>query len=221
MIANHVHHALAQVKELQKKILEGQRFRGYSGRARAICGCAALAAAVVMSSDQFPATPAAHALGWGLVALFGILLNFGALIHWFLFDPRVKRDIRRLKPTLDALPAVIVGAVLTTVMLKAGQHEYLFGVWMSLFGLANLASRHVLPRRIWMVGAYYILCGTAYLLFPFGSFLEPWPMGLVFFAGEWAGGIILHFGDSHIFSLRDIVYLFLNPQESDHAQQIR
>ncbi len=49
MIANHIHHALAQVRELQQKILEGQRFKGYSGRARAICGVAALAAAAFMS----------------------------------------------------------------------------------------------------------------------------------------------------------------------------
>ena len=93
MIANHIHHALAQVRELQKKILENQRFKGYSGRARAIGGTIALFSAFIMSSPQFPDNTAAHALGWGILALIGVLLNFGALIHWFLFDPTVKRDI--------------------------------------------------------------------------------------------------------------------------------
>lgn len=32
MIANHIYHALEQVRDLQQKILEGQRFKGYSGR---------------------------------------------------------------------------------------------------------------------------------------------------------------------------------------------
>ncbi len=218
MIANHIHHALEQVRELQKKILENQRFKGYSGRARAICGTAALAAAFIMSSSYFPQSPTAHALGWGMVALFGVLLNFGALVHWFLFDPKVKRDIRKLKPTLDALPAIITGAVLTAVMLSNGLHQYLFGIWMSLFGLANLASRHVLPRRIWLVGVYYLIGGTISLLINDISFLNPWPMGVVFFVGEWAGGVILHFGDEHV-SVSDVLRIFFVKEER-HVEQI-
>lgn len=219
MIANHIYHALEQVRDLQQKILEGQRFKGYSGRARAVCGTLALLAAFVMSSSHFPQTTRAHALGWGMVALIGVLLNFGALIQWFLFDPGVKRDIRRLKPTLDALPAIVVGGVLTTLMLMHGHHEYLFGIWMSLFGLANLASRHVLPKRIWMVGTYYIFCGTACLLAPMNLFQNPWPMGIVFFVGEWVGGVILHFGDTQNISLSDLIHDFII-KEDKHVQQI-
>ena len=218
MIANHIHHALAQVRELQKKILENQRFKGYSGRARAIGGTIALFSAFIMSSPQFPDNTAAHALGWGILALIGVLLNFGALIHWFLFDPTVKRDIRRLKPTLDALPAILVGGVLTFAMLVNGLHQFLFGVWMSLFGLANLASRHVLPRRIWMVGLYYIICGSFYLFFANeNTFLNPLPVGILFFIGEWAGGTILHFGDKQKISLAMIFNVFYRIKEKKHA----
>lgn len=219
MIANHIHHALAQVRELQQKILENQRFKGYSGRARAICGTVALFAAIAMSSPYYPHTARAHVVGWGFVALFGILLNFGALIHWFLFDPKVKRDIRKLKPTLDALPPILVGAVMTITLLANGLPQYLFGIWMSLFGLANLASRHVLPKRIWMVGAYYIICGSLCLLFPNISFPNSWPMGIVFFVGEWAGGIILHFGDAQNLSVGNVLSIF-NIKENKHVQQI-
>lgn len=219
MVANHIHHALAQVRDLQQKILDSQRFKGYSGRARAIGGTLALVSAFVMSSAYYPQTTPAHALGWGTVALFGVLLNFGALIHWFLFDPGVQRDIRRLKPTLDALPAILVGGVLTMVMLSEGLHQYLFGIWMALFGLANLASRHVLPKRIWMIGSYYILCGAICLLYPGDDlFRNPWPMGLVFFIGEWMGGVILHFGDGPV-SLSNLISIF-NIKERKHVQQI-
>lgn len=51
MIANHIHDALAQVRELQKNILDKQRFKGYSGRARAIAGSVAL---VGLRFSQFP-----------------------------------------------------------------------------------------------------------------------------------------------------------------------
>jgi len=199
MIANHIHHALAQVHELQQKVLEKQRFKGYSGRARALSGTLALGAAAFMASSRFPRTLVAHAIGWGMVFALAILLNFGALIYWFLFDPQVKRDIRRLRPTLDVFPPLVVGGVLTLALMRHGQHQYLAGIWMCLFGLANLASRHVLPKRISQVGWFYILCGAIYLLTPNASFLNPWPMGIVFFVGEWVGGIILHFdGATHV-----------------------
>lgn len=218
MITNHVYHALEQVKELQHKILERQRFKGYSGRARAITGTVAFLATLLMSSEHYPSSVKAHLLGWGVLFLFGFFLNYGALFHWFLFDPWVKRDIRRLKPALDALPVLFAGAVFTLVLINHQEFDLLFGTWMILFGLANLASKHVLPRKIWLVGLFYIFCGSVYLLLPGLSFTTPWPLGLVFFVGEWMGGFVLHFDGTAEFSLNNVVNLFLNVKETPHAQ---
>ncbi|MDZ4815119.1 MAG: hypothetical protein SGI71_02490 [Verrucomicrobiota bacterium] len=189
----HIHHALAQVHELRERILEKQRFKGYSGRARAICGTLALITAMIMSWPGFFGQPKAHVIGWGLTCFVAVLINFGALVYWFLFDPDTKRDVRKLKPVFDVMPSIFVGGVLTFIMLSNGHHQYLFGVWMSLYGLANLASRHVLPRAIVWIGFYYICAGTICLLAPPTNFTNPWPMGIVFFAGEWLGGMILHY----------------------------
>ncbi len=218
--ATTIYHALEQVRDLQQKIVERQRFKGYSGRVRAISGTVALLAAVVMSTSWYPQTYQAHVYGWGIVFLIGFFLNYGAMIHWFLFDPQVKRDIRRLKPTLDSLPALTVGGVLTATMILNQDYQYLFGIWMSLFGVANLASRHVLPRSIWIVGAYYIAAGAICLLAPSISFLNPWIMGIVFFIGEWTGGIILHFDGVTNISLKAFVLYILNIKGREHAQQI-
>ena len=68
----------------------------------------------------------------------------------------------------------------------------LFGLWMCMYGLVNLASRWVLSRAVFALGAYYILAGTVCLLVVNISFLNPWPMGLVFFAGELLGGFLLY-----------------------------
>jgi hypothetical protein len=205
MIANHIHHALAQVQELQHKILEKQRFKGYSGRARAISGTLALLAAFVMDSRFYPKTVAAHATGWGTVFVFSVLLNFGAVLYWFLFNPSSKREVRRLKPVVDVFFPLVVGGLLTLALLREDLPQYLFGTWMCLFGLANLATRHVLPRAIWLIGLYYILFGAALLLILPVSFLNPWPMGIAFFIGEWCGGIVLHFDETEHFSLMEFL----------------
>ncbi|MFC1499154.1 hypothetical protein ACFLS1_11900, partial [Verrucomicrobiota bacterium] len=53
------------------------------------------------------------------------------------------------------------------------------------------------PVGIYIVGCGYIVCGIVCLLVPVTyiaptiSFTNPWPMGIVFFFGETAGGTIL------------------------------
>ena len=187
-----IHEALDHVREVKQAVLERQRFRGYSGPARIVSGSVALVAALAMSTAGFPDENLAHILGWGTVFIIAFLLNAVAVLWWFFHDPVSHRDIRMLKPTLDVLPPIAVGGVLTAVMILHGQYQYLFGIWMCLFGLTNMASRMVLPRLIWVVGVFYIAAGAVCLLTPSISFQNPWPMGLVFFAGELAGGSVLH-----------------------------
>ncbi len=201
MLTGHLKDALLQVRQLQQAVVERQRFRGYSGRARMISGSLALLAAAAMATAQFPPTTRAHVLGWGGVFVVALVLNGGALLYWFFRDPRVSSDIWRLRPILDSIPPLVVGGALTFTLIVHGFHAYLFGVWMCMFGLTNLASRYVLPRLVSLVGAFYVVCGVGWLLCPRVSFLNPWPMGLVFFAGEWASGLILHFDQSRYLSL--------------------
>jgi hypothetical protein len=191
-----VHEALRQVQELKRKILEKQRFKGYSGRARAISGTLALGAAVILASPYWPVTNVAHLAGWGIVFGLACLLNFGAILYWFLRDPAAKRDVRRLTPLIDTLPPLLVGGILTLGLVRHELFSWLFPVWMSLFGLANLASRHVLPPAISTIGWFYILAASLLLLIGPYPFTNPWPMGIIFFAGEWMGGIVLHFDTS-------------------------
>jgi len=191
MIANHIHDALAQVRKLQEFILEKRLFKGYSGKARIISGLAALAGAVVLASGRVSPDPFTHLAGWGVVLLVGILLNYACLLYWFLLNPEVKRNPVMLKPALDAIPALGVGAVFTLVFILVDQFNLLFGMWMCLYGLAQVAYRQSLPKGIYFVGIGYILCGVCCLLSTSVSFTNPWPMGIVFFAGELAGGIVL------------------------------
>jgi hypothetical protein len=125
------------------------------------------------------------------VLLVGVAANYTALVWWFLFDAAVRRNPLMLKPALDAVPALAVGAVLTAALAAAGQFNLLFGAWMCLYGLAQVAYRTSLPRSIYTIGLFYVACGACCLLSRQVHFTNPWPMGLVFFAGEVAGGAVL------------------------------
>jgi hypothetical protein len=208
-----VHDAVRQVRELQQKILEKQRFKGYSGRARAISGTLALITAALLASPYWPSTPAAHLTGWGILFALALLLNFGAILYWFFRDPRARRDIRRLKPIVDTVPPLVVGAILTMGLAQQQMYSWLIPVWMCLFGLANLASRHVLPPAISAIGCFYVIAGSLLLLIGPPSFLNPWPMGIIFFAGEWMGGIVLHYDES------DSIAEFFHRGEKFHVEK--
>ena len=86
MIANHVHDALRQVRRLQQFIIERNMFKGYSGRARLIAGGATLGASIVLAGDLVPEDHRSHLLGWGAVLIFGLVVNYAALVYWFLFQ---------------------------------------------------------------------------------------------------------------------------------------
>ena len=200
MIASHIHDALAQVRRMQSLILERSLFEGYSGKARLLSGAAVLVTASVLSSNLVPPTPAAHLRGWAVALLAALVFNYAALAWWFLFDPGVRRNLRMLKPAVDAVPALAVGAVLSLAVVLAGQYRLLFGIWMCLYGLAQAAYRQSLPRGMYEVGLGYIVCGAVCLLWPSVAFLNPWPMGIVFFLGEAAGGLVLVNHDQEIAS---------------------
>lgn len=217
MIASHIHDALAQVRELQRNILDKQRFKGYSGRARAIAGTGTLMAATFLSFSGYPGTVKAHLVVWAIVFAFGLILNYGALIHWFLFDPSVRRDFRKLRPTFEALPGFFVGGALTFALVESGQVQLLFGMWMSLFGLICLATRHLLPRIYWVVGVFYLACGVCFLFVANLTFLNPWPMGLVFFIGEWLGGFIFHYDDKLEGSIKQTFSSIFNKKDKNYV----
>lgn len=184
--------ALDRVRFLRRLVLEKRLFRGYSGVARAAGGAAALCGAIVLSAPPQPGTPNRQFLVWGVVLLIGLAVNYGALLHWFWTDQRVNRDWRQLIPALDAVPPLAIGAAFTVALLVRHQYDCLYALWMCLFGLAHVSSRHSLPAANYGVGLFYMLAGVLCLFWPGWQFGNPWPMGIVFCVGEVAGGMVFH-----------------------------
>ena len=190
MESNDIGSALRQVRRIQCLIGERGTFRGYSGTARIAGGVAALSGACVLAAAPIPATPLAHLAGWGAVLAAALAVNYVSLFVWFLFHPEANRDVLKLAPAVDAVPALAVGAAMSAAAVLHGTFDLLFGIWMCCYGLAHMPYRKSLPIANYGVGVFYLVAGTACLLFT-ANFTNPWPMGLVFFAGETAGGLIL------------------------------
>ena len=191
MLAAHIHDALEQVRKLQTFVLERNQFKGYSGKARVASGLVALLGAAVLNAPRFPESPRAHLLGWSAILAAGLMLNYSALIYWFLFNPGVRRNPAMLKPALDALPPLAIGGILAAALALHGEYDLIFGTCLCLYGLAQVAYRRSLPHAIYVLGYFYLVCGAAFLLAPGIRFTEPWPMALAFCTGEFASGLVL------------------------------
>ncbi len=192
MIANHIHDALSQVRRLQDVLLERRKFRGFSGPARIFGGGAALLGALLLSRLPANSGPVPHLVGWGIVLLVALVFNYGLLAFW-LASQRSSRSWTELAmPAFDAFPALAMGALLSLAAILNGFYDLLFGIWMGLYGVVHTVYRSTLPLAIYGVGLFYMACAAGVLLLPGLAFTNPWPMGLVFFAGESAGGLILY-----------------------------
>ncbi|MDD5708725.1 MAG: hypothetical protein PHR35_22655 [Kiritimatiellae bacterium] len=188
--------ALARVREMQAVVLERRRFRGFSGLARGAGGVVTLLAAGLLSRTALiPPTPTAHLIGWGCVLIAGLLLNYGALLVW-TWRQATRQGWSVALPALDAFPALIVGAALSFALVRIEAQDLLFGTWMTVYGLVHVAYRRNLPPGIYLLGLAYIACGVFCLAWQGISFIDPWPMGLVFGFGEAIGGMILY-GNGH------------------------
>lgn len=187
-----VHEALELVQSLRGQLLARQwATRGFAGPTRILSGCLALLMAATMASPWFPQTVSAHFTGWTFLLIAALAMNVFSLAYFFLHEPAVGRDWHRLRPILDVAPPLLVGAGLTLAFWLRQETTPLFGLWMCMVGLGNFAVRQTLPSALSLVGLFYIVAGLLCLALPSVQFTNPWPMAIVFFAGEVAGGSIL------------------------------
>jgi len=181
--------ALERVRTMQSLVLDRQGFRGFSGAARMAGGVAALATALILR-HAVAAEPLPQMIGWGALLAFGLAVNFAALAYWLLKSwPSLR--LAELWPVWEVFPVLSVGAAFSFALIRAGQFDLLFGVWMALYGASHIAYRRSLPFPIYCGGLVYVAAGIFCLLWPGIHFTDPRPMGIVFGLGELFGGWVL------------------------------
>ncbi|HWL94878.1 MAG TPA: hypothetical protein VNT79_15270 [Phycisphaerae bacterium] len=189
--------ALRQISDIRQQMARSEVFRGSRSITIGFSGVAGLSAALLQ--PQWVASPELE-LGrylalWLAIAAVSLIVA-GAEMFWRA--RRAGSGLARQQTLLAVehfLPCVIVGALLTLCIYRAAPHAawMLPGLWSLIYGLGISALNRLLPRQIFWVGCYYILCGCGCLLWGQSeNALSPWQMAISFGGGQLLGAAILY-----------------------------
>ncbi len=189
--------ALAQISEIRAHIARTEVFRGYRSLTVGTSGVLAIGAAAVQAvwvprpREQLGAY---LALWLGVAALAAAIAGVEIWLRTRATQSAVVRRLTGLAVE-QFLPCVVAGAALTAVIYHwAAEVAWLLpGLWCLLFSLGVFASYRLLPRAIFLVGAYYLVCGVVVLIVFRGELaLSPWSMGASFGCGQLLTAAILY-----------------------------
>ncbi len=191
--------ALAEISEIRAQVARGTQFRGYGPASTAVSGTLALivagAQAVWMKEGGRDVLPflavwvATAAVSVALAAFETIVRS--RRVHSGFAAEMIQSAVEQF------LPATIVGLLLTGVMLLAAPKELwmLPGLWELMFSLGVFASCRFLPRQMFAVGLWYLVCGLTCLMMASGPrTLSPWEMGIPFGVGQLLVAAVLRYG---------------------------
>ena len=189
--------ALRQISDIRQQMAQSEVFRGYRSITVGFSGIAGLSAAVIQ--PHWVASPEVElrrylSLWLGIAA--ASLVVAGIEICWRArrAGPGLARE-HTLLAIEQFLPCVVVGALLTLCIYRGAPHVawMLPGLWSLVFGLGVFASCRLLPRPVFWVGAYYLLCGCGCLLWGRSdNALSPCQMGISFGGGQLLSAAFLY-----------------------------
>jgi hypothetical protein len=195
--------ALAEISEIRAQVARGTQFRGYGPASTAVSGTLALivaaAQAVWMKEGGRDVLP--FLAVWVATAAVSVAL---ATFETIVRSQRVHSGFatEMIRSAVEQfLPAAIVGLLLTGVMLLAAPKEVwmLPGLWELIFSLGVFASCRFLPRQMFAVGLWYLVCGLTCLMVASGPrVLSPWEMGIPFGVGQLLVAAVLRYGFEEI-----------------------
>jgi hypothetical protein len=191
--------ALAEISEIRAQVARGTQFRGYGPASTAVSGTLALfvAAAQVLWMKEGGRDVLPFLAVWVATAAVSVAL---ATFETVVRSRRVHSGlaVEMIQSAVEQfLPAAIVGLLLTGVMLLAAPKELwmLPGLWELIFSLGVFASCRFLPRQMFAVGLWYLVCGLACLMIASGPrTLSPWEMGIPFGVGQLLVAAVLRYG---------------------------
>jgi len=179
--------ALVDIRSIRLQVARTTEFRGYGPLTLSATAFMALLAGT--AQWRWVPAPAAHPLAYVAVWLTTAIVC-AALIatqmlmranryHSGMADEMVRMAVAQF------LPAGIAGAVLPIVLLRAPREVFwmLPGLWQIIFSLGVFASCRCLPRRMLIVGAWFLLTGFGCIALGDGRALAPVTMAGAFGIG--------------------------------------
>jgi hypothetical protein len=189
--------ALRQISDIRHHMARSEVFRGYRSMTVGFSGVSGLLAAAFQPLwVPSPASELGRYLGlWLSVAAVGLIVA-GTEMCWRARGAGLGLARQRTLLAVEQfLPSVVVGALLTLCIYRGAPHVawMLPGLWSLVFGLGVFASYRLLPRQVFWVGSYYVLCGCGCLLWGQGeNAFSPWQMGISFGGGQLLGAGIMY-----------------------------
>jgi hypothetical protein len=192
--------ALSEIQSIRTQVARDCEFRGYGPASIAVSGILALLVAAVQAQwmGKHSKTDVATWLGvWAGTAAVSVLLTGietiarARRVHMGIAKEMVRSAVEQF------LPAVIVGALLTVVIMRVAVQEswMLPGLWELIFSLGVFASCRFLPRQMFAVGVWYLAAGLFCLAAGSATReLSPWSMGIPFGVGQLLVAAVLEYG---------------------------
>jgi hypothetical protein len=195
--------ALAEISEIRAQVARGTQFRGYGPASIAVSGTLALIVAAVQAvwMKEWGRDAVSFIAIWVAAAAVSVALTTSETVvrsrrvHSGFATEMIRSAVEQF------LPAAIVGMLLTGVFLLAAPKELwmLPGLWESIFSLGVFASCRFLPRQMFAVGLWYLICGLVCLMMASGPhILSPWEMGIPFGVGQLLVAAVLRYGYEEI-----------------------
>jgi hypothetical protein len=189
--------ALAQVSEIREQLARTEVFRGYRSLTVAFSGCVGVAAGVIQA--VWLPQPSDN-LGTYLTLWIGAAVINVVVVGAEMWNrARLARTELARRTTLFAveqfLPSIVAGSLVTFVIVNSARESawMLPGLWAVLFSLGIFASCRLLPRPVFIVGAWYLAAGVIGLTYGQGdAVLSPWMMGIAFGGGQLLAAMVLH-----------------------------
>jgi hypothetical protein len=192
-----LHEAMRQISEIRACVARGEVFRGYRSLTVGFSGLLGVLAAAIQS--RWVATPSSDLAGylglWTGVATVSVVVVAAELV-WRsrVAGPGLSREMTRLAVE-QFLPCIAVGILLTlSVSRYAPQVAWILpGLWALIFSLGVFSSYRLLPRQVFWIGVYYVVCGCGCLQWGQGEqAFSPWLMGVSFGGGQLLSAAILY-----------------------------
>ncbi len=187
---------MSQISEIHSHVVKREEFHGYRTTTIGLtAGIAVLAAAVHQAF--FSQSTDFGGFVWFWVAVAGFAGSICAADLALRYRVETNRSERRktLHVVGQFVPAVVVGAVVTQVLMTFDQPvpQLLPGLWAMFYSLGIFASRSSLPRAVGWVAAFYLLAGLQMLSVADHAVVpSPWGMGITFAVGQSALALVLH-----------------------------
>ena len=158
--------AADNIRFIRETMARAGTFTSVSGRGMMAVGAIGLAAATLSLRVTRDAGAAPWLAVWLAAAVASIAVSFVAIRSKALSTDQSLSAGPARRFALAFAPALVVGALLTVVLINAGDTALLPGVWLLLYGAAVTSGGAFSVRPVPAMGALFLVLGAACLASP-------------------------------------------------------